>query len=107
MTKARSTQKSPCPSQLGSEVDHYWLVQRMAKTADVDLSAAYAAGELTQEDWSAMVTRCRGCAWTEGCKDWLDIPGQAAETPPEGCLNRARMAALKAALALEEDASAA
>lgn len=107
MTDAISTQASPCPKKLGNEVDHLWLVQRMAKTAQVDLVAAYEAGELTQEDWAAMVERCRGCAWTEGCQDWLSIPDQSAEIPPEGCLNRARMAALRMVADLDADASAA
>lgn len=107
MTKAVSTQDSPCPKKLGEEVDHFWLVQRMAKTSQVDLSAAFETGELSSEDWAAMVERCRGCAWTEGCKDWLDVTSGVVDVPPEGCLNRSRMAALRAIAKLESDASAA
>ncbi|WP_425091244.1 DUF6455 family protein [Tropicimonas sp. S265A] len=107
MTRALSTQASPCPKQLGQEVDHYWLVQRMAKTAHVDLAWAFDEGLLSQEEWAGMVQRCRGCAWAEGCKDWLAIPGQDTDIPPEGCLNRGRMDALKRACAMVDAASAA
>ncbi len=107
MNDANSTQASPCPKKLGDEVDHIWLVQRMAKTAQVDLTEAFEAGDLTSEDWSAMIERCRGCAWAEGCDDWLSVPGQVAEIPPEPCLNRARMAALRMVSDLAEDISAA
>jgi len=108
MTYARSTQSSPCPQKLGEEVDHYWLVQRMAKTAGVDLAGAFVSGELSETEWAGMVNRCRGCAWTDGCRNWLDEPGQSVDIPPEGCLNRSRMAGLKLAALLEqEDPSAA
>ncbi|MDJ0860307.1 MAG: DUF6455 family protein [Dinoroseobacter sp.] len=107
MTNAISTQASPCPKKLGNEVDHIWLVQRMAKTAQVDLVAAYEAGDLTQEDWAAMIESCRGCGWAEGCGEWLSVPDQSAEVPPESCLNRARMAALRMFADVAEDVSAA
>lgn len=107
MTDAVSTQASPCPKKLGDEVDHFWLVQRMAKTAQIDLAAAFEAGDLTSEDWAAMVECCRGCAWTDGCKDWLAVPDQSAEIPPDTCLNRSRMGVLRACAELEKEISAA
>ncbi|MEM8580702.1 MAG: DUF6455 family protein [Pseudomonadota bacterium] len=107
MPKAISTQASPCPAKLGKEVDHIWLIQRMAKTAQVDLVAAFEAGDLLSEDWATMIERCRGCAWAEGCSEWLSVPGQTADVPPEACLNRARMAALRAVADLGENTSAA
>jgi hypothetical protein len=67
----------------------------MAKTCGVDLAAAVEAGDLDQQEWAGMVTRCRGCAWAEGCHAWLDEVDQAADVPPVPCLNRGRMAELK------------
>ncbi|KUF10214.1 DUF6455 family protein [Pseudoponticoccus marisrubri] len=86
------------PPMLGPETDHYWLVQRMAKATGVDLVRAWDAGMLSSEDWAGVVTRCRGCTWTEGCGRWLD----AAEGEPRGlptpCVNRERLQRIKDAL---------
>ncbi|SDI46780.1 DUF6455 family protein [Lutimaribacter saemankumensis] len=75
---------------LGNPIKHFWLVQDMARSTGVDLAQARRDGRLSPEDWSAMVTRCRGCQWTEGCEHWLDAnkQGADAEVPP-GCANRA------------------
>ena len=80
------------PPVLGDEVEHYWLVQRMAKATGVDLVQALDAGLLTQEDWASIVTRCRGCQWTEGCGDWLDQPIDDTRPFPQPCVNRKRLA---------------
>ncbi len=80
---------------LGETTRHFWLAQRMAKLHDVDLVGAVGRGDLDQEDWARMVTRCRGCDWTEGCDRFL-ARGEAGEDLPEGCENRARMARLRA-----------
>ncbi len=92
----------PVPRQspvLGPELDHYWLVQRMAKTTGVDLVKAWDAGLLTSEDWAGLVHRCGGCAWTGGCDRFLDDRARS-ETPdlPAPCLNRSRFAEIKAQL---------
>ena len=85
--------------RLGTPVDHLWLAQRMAKTMGVDLCSAYDAGDLSQQEWASMLTRCRGCAWTEGCSDFLhratlpDAETQA-ETPHD-CRNATRFDALR------------
>lgn len=77
---------------LGDAIDHYWLVQRMAKTSGVDMAEASEAGSIQQRDWAAMVRKCRSCQWTEGCERWLsrlehDVDEQSA--PPAECLNAA------------------
>jgi hypothetical protein len=95
MVAAESTQASPCPKALGDETEHFWLVQRMAKSVGVDLVKASDLGELSQEDWAAMVTQCRGCAWTAGCHRWLDSRAEEVDRAPETCLNRTMMALLK------------
>lgn len=94
-TNAKSTQDSPCPHKLGAQTEHFWLIQRMAKTSGVDLAGAMQAGSLDPEEWAGMVTRCRGCAWAEGCHAWLDAADEIADVPPAPCLNRERMAKLK------------
>lgn len=83
------------PKVLGDETEHYWLVQRMARAAGVDLVAATEAGALSQEDWAGIVTRCRSCQWSEGCQSWLSQPVDEERPFPESCINRKRLAALK------------
>ncbi|CUH74685.1 DUF6455 family protein [Tropicibacter naphthalenivorans] len=83
---------------LGEENEHYWLVQRMAKATGVDLVRAWDQGLLTHDDWAAIVTRCRGCRWAEGCDHWLDLPTDADRDLPHSCLNKTRLAKIKATL---------
>ncbi|MDQ2095671.1 DUF6455 family protein [Rhodalgimonas zhirmunskyi] len=80
---------------LGETKRHFWLAQRMAKLHDVDLVGAVARGDLAQEEWAGMVTRCRGCEWTEGCTRFLE-QGEAHDDLPHDCRNRVRMAELLA-----------
>lgn len=96
---AHSTQDSPCPQKLGDTTEHFWLIQRMAKTSGLDLAEAMHKGALDQDEWASMITRCRGCAWAEGCHRWLDVVDQTSDTAPEPCLNRARMTELKTEIA--------
>lgn len=76
--------------RLGNPITHFWMVQDMARAAGVDLAEARRDDRLTPEDWAAMITRCRGCSWTDGCQHWLDArkQGEAAQVPP-ACANRA------------------
>ena len=95
MNAALSTQDSSCPKALGDKIEHLWLVQRMAKVAGVDLAAAMETGELSSEDWSKLVSRCRGCAWVDGCREWLDQQFTIVETTPDECVNGDEMIALR------------
>ena len=79
---------------LGKSKAHYWLVKRMAKSAQVDLVAATARGDLDQKGWAKMVQRCRGCADPAHCARWLDRQ-QGSGAVPQGCANRARFASLR------------
>lgn len=83
---------------LGPENDHYWLVQRMAKATGIDLVRAANTDILTQEDWAGIVTHCRGCNWSDGCGRWLDQPDDAQRDLPQPCINRIRLAEIKAEL---------
>lgn len=86
----------PRPNRpLGATKLHYWRVQRMARANGTDLVGAAAHGALSQEDWAAMVHRCRGCKWTDGCRRWLSHPATGLRDTPEGCANRRHFAALQ------------
>ncbi|WP_270728359.1 DUF6455 family protein [Shimia sp. Alg240-R146] len=83
---------------LGDVNEHLMKVHGMAKAAGADLVSAAKTGELTQEEWAGIVTRCRSCDWDEGCARFLTRG--CRETPveiPEACLNRVRLAELAAA----------
>ncbi len=85
-----------CLRPLGDPVRHFWLAQSMAKTAGVDLADASYKGLISQGEWADAVTRCRGCAWVEGCERWLkghDVGG--AEDAPGACVNAEIFARLK------------
>ncbi len=52
---------------LGDITHHLWLVRRMARATGADLVAAVHEGQLAADDWSQMITNCRGCACAEQC----------------------------------------
>ena len=80
--------------RLGPEKAHYWLVQRMLKRTGADAVAAFEAGELTSEDWAAMLTRCRTCAAPDKCLRLLDALDDTGHDAPDYCLNRDALADL-------------
>ena len=83
------------PRKLGDRVKHYWLAQRMAKRTGVDLNAAATSGDLSQDDWSNVVTRCQGCAWTEGCQKFLGQTDAVLQPIPATCENSQTLKHLK------------
>jgi len=73
---------------LGDEKRHYWLALGMAQASGADLQRALQEGRITHGDWAEVVTRCRGCAWTEGCDCWLSgQDGDAPASVPQACPN--------------------
>ena len=80
--------------KLGEPMAHVRLMAQMGKAVGVDLAAAHAAGELTQQEWAGMIQSCRGCDWGNQCHDWLDTH-QEIDEAPETCPNRAVFARLK------------
>ena len=72
---------------LGDPVRHFWLAQSMAKATGVDLAAAMREGRIAQADWADMVTRCRACAWAEGCAHWLAAQEAGTADVPGDCVN--------------------
>ena len=84
------------PRPLGDDITHYWLALSMAKAAGADVISAFAEGRLNQEDWAALVHRCQGCQWTEGCTCWLAQADWGAANIPPRCKNRDVLNKLKA-----------
>ncbi len=77
---------------LGDIREHLLMVRRMARATGVDLNAAMHEGVLKQDDWSQMVTNCRGCQRAEACARWLsghELGDTGRDRAPEYCENRA------------------
>jgi hypothetical protein len=73
---------------LGDEKRHYWLALGMAQASGADLQRALEEGRITHGDWANVVTRCRGCGWTEGCDCWMAAQDGASDaTVPQACPN--------------------
>lgn len=93
---------------------HAALMNRMAETLGVDLSAAIAEGRLPAEAWREAVVRCTGCSDPEGCQHWLaehaepeaqtgaqtgTQTGTRTEVAPGYCRNKDLMQSLRLAVA--------
>ena len=88
----------PNPHPLGDETRHYWLAVTMARKTGADLQRALEDGVISHADWAALVHRCRGCGWTEGCNRWLAAQGDGAAPVPGACPNAAVFDRVLAAL---------
>jgi len=86
---------------LGDKLRHYWLAQRMAKQNGLDLARAQDDGLLDQPDWAAMVERCRGCTWADGCDRWLRAIEGGGDIPAD-CINHDEFTALRNELQKED-----
>ena len=75
---------------LGDISEHLDLVRRMARATDVDLTHAMHVGEITNADWSQMVTNCRGCTGADACRDRLAVLERTEQRAhaPDYCENR-------------------
>jgi hypothetical protein len=63
----------------------------MAQAMSVDLSELLYIGGLSTSEYAEMITRCRGCAQSTACADWLEARkrGEHADLPsPHQCENR-------------------
>lgn len=81
---------------LGPMTEHYWLANKMAKATGADLVRAFADGDLSSQDWSDVVQRCRGCAWVQQCQCWLGQTEWGDQTVPSACVNSETLKRLKA-----------
>jgi len=82
-------------NRLGNLRQHFWKTLRMSKALGVDLSEEMATGRLSQKGYAELVQTCRGCAWSEGCEDWLAAQNGARAPVPGGCANQPAWAALR------------
>jgi hypothetical protein len=79
---------------LGNAREHFWRVIKMADANRVDLSDALDTGRITVEDYSEMITKCRGCTEVGKCDRLLSaLP--SLEKAPAYCENRDTFAELK------------
>lgn len=84
----------PRPRPLGDPVRHLQLLARMARVTGADPATVAAQGGLSQEEWVALVTRCRQCQWADRCARWLHAVEEPVDQPPQECRNRQRIARL-------------
>ena len=74
--------------QLGDPAMHFWLTRSAARAMGVNLSEAMAAGKLTPQDYSSLVTTCRQCSFVEGCQRWLATEAVPRCEAFEACRNK-------------------
>lgn len=83
--EAAMTDSNPHP--LGPETRHYWLAVTMAKKTGADMQRALEDGVIDHADWAALIRRCRGCGWAEGCHHWMTTQDAGAADVPASCPN--------------------
>ena len=81
---------------LGDTTEHFWLMLGMARSVDADLGQAMRDGRLSETEYAAMHTRCRGCAEPGACKMLVDAR-LTLEEPPAFCRNGRTLEALREA----------
>ena len=72
---------------LGDVRAHFWRVIKMAKANDVDLSTALDEGQIDIDQYSDMITGCRGCTQAGACDKALR-GSPRLDAAPEYCVNR-------------------
>ena len=77
----------PILHPLGSENRHYWLAVAMARKTGADMQQALDQGVISHADWAALVQRCRGCDWPDGCDRWLARQDDGTAEVPAACPN--------------------
>jgi hypothetical protein len=65
---------------------HFWLTRGMARRLGVNLTEALQQGVITRGDYADLLARCRACADTQACIEFLAEHPDRAAAPPEGCL---------------------
>lgn len=73
-------------ARLGDPDRHFWLARSVARVIGLDLGAAVTRGDLSRDDYRAMINRCRTCPIVAACQTWLGASCGQAEAPPPGCL---------------------
>ena len=66
---------------------YFWIARGMARRMGVNLTDAMHDGLLTQADFAQMIDRCRCCAGSEGCLDYLSEQSEERGSAPDWCGN--------------------
>ena len=81
---------------LGDVDSHFWRMQRMARATGTDLVSAFKTFDLSSEEYSKMLTQCRGCSDPGRCDRLLTgLPDR--EDAPDFCANQRILASLREA----------
>lgn len=64
---------------------HFWITRGMARRMGVNLTEAMHDGALTQADFAAMITSCRGCSGAQGCLAFLSEHPEQVGAAPDWC----------------------
>lgn len=81
---------------LGDSNTHFWRMHRMARSTGTDLVLAFKTDDLPVQDYAAMLTACRGCAYPGRCDRILSqLPARA--DAPSFCANQQGFADLREA----------
>ncbi|MEZ5716200.1 MAG: DUF6455 family protein [Paracoccaceae bacterium] len=73
---------------LGDPAVHFWLTRSAARAMGVNLSEAMAAGRLSAQGYSEMVTACRGCGFVQVCQEWLATEAVPRCAAYEACAHK-------------------
>jgi hypothetical protein len=79
---------------LGDAREHFWRVIKMANACEVDLSTALDENKINIDEYTDMITGCRGCAQVDKC-DRLLAEAKQLDRAPEYCVNRETFAELR------------
>lgn len=79
---------------LGDPREHFWRVIKMAKACNVDLSTALDENRINIDEYTDMITGCRGCTQVEKC-DRLLAQEAHLDQAPGYCENKDTFAQLR------------
>lgn len=76
---------------------HFWLMQGMARTLDLNLSEALRTGRLSREAHAGAIADCCACGKTVRCMGWMAQQGAGADEAPDYCRLKPLLEALRSA----------
>jgi hypothetical protein len=79
---------------LGDAREHFWRVIKMANACEVDLSTALDEKKINIDEYTDMITGCRGCTQVGKC-DRLLAEAKQLDRAPEYCVNKETFAELR------------
>ncbi len=79
----------------GDPALHFWRTRSVARAMGLNLSDELATGRLTADDYSGLVSSCRGCTELKNCAEWLARPEKKSTSGPQNCRIAAQLFVLK------------